>query len=242
MKFATKLIHAAIEPDPSTGAIMTPIFQTSTFVQSAPGDHKGYEYARTQNPTRNVLEANLAALENGNYGICFASGLAAQDAVMKLLSPGDVILSTNDLYGGSFRQMRRVYEKYGIQSRFVNLSDEETAREHIKAGIKLLWIETPTNPMLNIIDLELVCGLAKEHNITVCVDNTFASPYLQNPLDYGADIVLHSATKYLGGHSDVIHGALIVKSKELADQLHFIQNSTGAVPGPMDCFFILRGI
>ena len=242
MKFATKLIHAAIEPDPSTGAIMTPIFQTSTFVQSAPGDHKGYEYARTQNPTRNVLEANLAALENGNYGICFASGLAAQDAVMKLLSPGDVILSTNDLYGGSFRQMRRVYEKYGIQSRFVNLSDEETAREHIKAGIKLLWIETPTNPMLNIIDLELVCGLAKEHNITVCVDNTFASPYLQNPLDYGADIVLHSATKYLGGHYDVIHGALIVKSKELADQLHFIQNATGGVPGPMDCFLILRGI
>jgi len=242
MKFATKLIHAAIEPDPSSGAIMTPIFQTSTYVQSAPGDHKGYEYARTQNPTRNVLEANLAALENGNYGICFASGLAAQDAVMKLLSPGDVILSTNDLYGGSFRQMRRVYEKYGIQSRFVNLSDEKTAREHIKAGIKLLWVETPTNPMLNIIDLEMVCGLAKKLDITVCVDNTFASPYLQNPIDYGADIVLHSATKYLGGHSDVIHGALIVKSKELSDQLHFIQNATGAVPGPMDCFLILRGI
>jgi cystathionine gamma-lyase len=242
MKFATKLIHAAINPDPSTGAIMTPIFQTSTYVQSAPGDHKGYEYARTQNPTRNVLEANLAALENGDHGICFASGLAAQDAVMKLLSPGDLILSTNDLYGGSFRQMRGVYEKYGIQSRFVNLSDEKTAREHIKAGVKLLWVETPTNPMLNIIDLELVCSLAKEHNIIVCVDNTFASPYLQNPLDYGADIVLHSATKYLGGHSDVIHGALIVKSKELADQLHFIQNATGAVPGPMDCFLILRGI
>jgi cystathionine beta-lyase/cystathionine gamma-synthase len=242
MKFATKLIHAAINPDPSTGAIMTPIFQTSTYVQSAPGDHKGYEYARTQNPTRNVLEANLAALENGDHGICFASGLAAQDAVMKLLSPGDLILSTNDLYGGSFRQMRRVYEKYGIQSRFVNLSDEKTAREHIKAGVKLLWVETPTNPMLNIIDLELVCSLAKEHNIIVCVDNTFASPYLQNPLDYGADIVLHSATKYLGGHSDVIHGALIVKSRELADQLHFIQNATGAVPGPMDCFLILRGI
>ncbi len=242
MKFATKLIHAGIEPDPSTGAIMTPIFQTSTYVQNAPGDHQGYEYARTQNPTRSVLEANLAALENGNYGICFASGLAAQDAVMKLLHPGDKILSTNDLYGGSFRQIKRVYEKYGIQSSFVNLADEKTARASVLPGVKLLWIETPTNPMLNIIDLELVCDLAKQHDIMVCVDNTFASPYLQNPLDYGADIVLHSATKYLGGHSDVIHGALVVKSKELADQLHFIQNATGAIPGPMDCFLILRGI
>lgn len=242
MKFATKVIHAGIEPDPSTGAIMTPIYQTSTYVQAAPGDHKGYEYARTQNPTRTALETNLAALENGNYGICFASGLAAQDAVMKLLNPGDLILSTNDLYGGSFRQMRKVYEKFGIQSNFVNLSNESVAREAIKPGIKLLWVETPTNPMLNIIDLELVCGLAKQHGIMVCVDNTFASPYLQNPLDYGADIVLHSATKYIGGHSDVIHGALIVKDKALADQLHFIQNATGAVPGPMDCFLILRGI
>lgn len=242
MKFATKVIHAGIEPDPSTGAIMTPIFQTSTFVQASPGDHKGYEYARTQNPTRTALQANLASLENGDYGVCFASGLAAQDAVMKLLNPGDQILSTNDLYGGSFRQMRRVYEKYGIQSTFVNLSDENTARESIKPGIKLLWVETPTNPMLNIIDLELVCTLAKKHNILVCVDNTFASPYLQNPLDYGADIVLHSATKYIGGHSDVIHGALIVKDKDLANQLQFIQNATGAVPGPMDCFLVLRGI
>lgn len=242
MKFATKVIHSGIEPDPSTGAIMTPIYQTSTYVQAAPGDHKGYEYARTQNPTRSVLEANLAALENGLHGICFASGLAAQDAVMKLLSPGEEILSTNDLYGGSFRQMRRVYEKYGIKSTFVNLSDAKIAEEHIKPGIKLLWVETPTNPMLNIIDLELVCGLAKKHGILVCVDNTFASPYLQNPLDYGADIVLHSATKYINGHSDVVHGALIVKSQELADQLHFIQNATGAVPGPMDCFLVLRGI
>lgn len=242
MKFATKLIHAGIEPDPTTGAIMTPIYQTSTYVQEAPGKHKGYEYARTQNPTRNVLEANLAALENGDYGICFASGLAAQDAVMKLLNPGDLILSTNDLYGGSFRQMRRVYEKFGIQSRFVNLSDPEVAREHIRPGVRLLWVETPTNPMLNIIDLELVCGLAKQHGILVCVDNTFASPYLQNPLDYGADIVLHSATKYISGHSDVVHGALIVKDKALADSLHFIQNATGAVPGPMDCFLVLRGI
>lgn len=221
---------------------MTPIYQTSTYVQAAPGDHKGYEYARTQNPTRTVLEANLAALENGLHGICFASGLAAQDAVMKLLSPGDEILSTNDLYGGSFRQMRRVYEKYGIKSRFVNLSDARTAEEFIQPGIKLLWVETPTNPMLNIIDLELVCGLAKKHGILVCVDNTFASPYLQNPLDFGADIVLHSATKYINGHSDVVHGALIVKSQDLADQLHFIQNATGAVPGPMDCFLVLRGI
>ncbi len=242
MKFATKLIHAGIEPDPSTGAIMTPIYQTSTYVQEAPGKHKGYEYARTQNPTRTVLETNLAALENGNYGICFASGLAAQDAVMKMLNPGDLILSTNDLYGGSFRQMRRVYEKFGIKSQFVNLSDSNMAREHIRAGVKLLWVETPTNPMLNIIDLELVCGLAKEYGIMVCVDNTFASPYLQNPLDYGADIVLHSATKYISGHSDVVHGALIVKEKDLADQLHFIQNATGAVPGPMDCFLVLRGI
>ncbi|HNR07169.1 MAG TPA: PLP-dependent aspartate aminotransferase family protein [Saprospiraceae bacterium] len=242
MKFATKLIHAGIEPDPTTGAIMTPIYQTSTYVQEAPGKHKGYEYARTQNPTRSVLEANLAALENGDYGICFASGLAAQDAVMKLLNPGDLILSTNDLYGGSFRQMRRVYEKFGIQSRFVNLSDPEVAREHIRPGVRLLWVETPTNPMLNIIDLELVCGLAKQHGILVCVDNTFASPYLQNPLDYGADIVLHSATKYISGHSDVVHGALIVKDKALADSLHFIQNATGAVPGPMDCFLVLRGI
>lgn len=242
MKFATKLIHAGIEPDPSTGAIMTPIYQTSTYVQEAPGKHKGYEYARTQNPTRTVLETNLAALENGNYGICFASGLAAQDAVMKMLNPGDLILSTNDLYGGSFRQMRRVYEKFGIKSQFVNLSDSNVAREHIRAGVKLLWVETPTNPMLNIIDLELVCGLAKEYGIMVCVDNTFASPYLQNPLDYGADIVLHSATKYISGHSDVVHGALIVKEKDLADQLHFIQNATGAVPGPMDCFLVLRGI
>ncbi|MDZ4707311.1 MAG: cystathionine gamma-synthase [Saprospiraceae bacterium] len=242
MKFATKVIHAGIEPDPSTGAIMTPIYQTSTYVQTAPGEHKGYEYARTQNPTRTALETNLAALENGNHGICFASGLAAQDAVMKLLYPGDQILSTNDLYGGSFRQMRRVYEKFGIQSNFVDLSDESVAREAIKPGIRLLWVETPTNPMLNIIDLELVCDLAKQHGIMVCVDNTFASPYLQNPLDYGADIVLHSATKYIGGHSDVIHGALIVKDKTLADQLHFIQNATGAVPGPMDCFLILRGI
>lgn len=242
MKFATKVIHSGIEPDPSTGAIMTPIYQTSTYVQAAPGDHKGYEYARTQNPTRSVLEANLAALEKGEYGICFASGLAAQDAIMKLLSPGDQILSTNDLYGGSFRQMRRVYEKYGIGSTFVNLSDPATATAEIKPGIKLLWIETPTNPMLSIIDLELVCGLAKQHGILVCVDNTFASPYLQNPLDYGADIVLHSATKYINGHSDVVHGALIVKSAALADQLHFIQNATGAVPGPMDCFLVLRGI
>ncbi len=242
MKFATKVIHAGIAPDPSTGAIMTPIFQTSTYVQAAPGDHKGYEYARTQNPTRTVLEENLAALENGSHGICFASGLAAQDAVMKLLSPGDQILSTNDLYGGSFRQMRRVYEKYGIGSTFVNLSDAATAKASIQSGIKLLWIETPTNPMLNIIDLELVCKLAKQYDILVCVDNTFASPYLQNPLDYGADIVLHSATKYINGHSDVVHGALIVKSKALADQLHFIQNATGAVPGPMDCFLVLRGI
>jgi cystathionine gamma-lyase len=242
MKFGTKVIHAGIEPDPSTGAIMTPIFQTSTYVQTAPGDHKGYEYARTQNPTRHVLEKNLAALENGSDAICFASGLAAQDAVMKLLKSGDEIISCNDLYGGSYRQMVRVYEKFGIKAKFVDMSNPKNVAKAITKNTKLMWIETPTNPMLNIVDIEALCAVAKQKGVMTCVDNTFASPYLQNPLDWGADIVLHSATKYLGGHSDSVHGCLIVNDLALSQQLHFLQNACGAVPGPQDCFLILRGI
>lgn len=242
MKFATKVIHAGIEPDPSTGAIMTPIFQTSTYVQAAPGDHKGYEYARTQNPTRSVLEKNLAALENGTDAICFSSGLAAQDAVIKLLKSGDEVLSVNDLYGGSYRQMVRVYGPWGLKSRYVDMTNAATVEAAIGPDTRLLWIETPTNPMLNIVDIAAVCAIARSKGVLVCVDNTFASPYLQNPLDLGADIVLHSATKYIGGHSDVVHGCLIVKDADLAARLHFIQNATGAVPGPQDCFLVLRGI
>ena len=242
MKFGTKVIHAGISPDPSTGAVMTPIYQTSTYVQAAPGHHKGYEYARTQNPTRDVLQNNLAALENGRYGIAFSSGLAALDTIMKLLHPGDEVISTNDLYGGSYRLMRRIYEKYGIKIHFVGMQDLDKLAEYINPKTKLMWIETPTNPMLNIIDLEAVCNLAKAHHVMTCVDNTFASPYLQNPLDLGADIVLHSATKYIGGHSDVILGAIVVNDPELADQFYFLQNAAGAVPGPQDCFLTLRGI
>jgi len=242
MKFATKVIHAGIEPDPSTGAIMTPIFQTSTYVQAAPGDHKGYEYARTQNPTRAALEKNLAALENGTDAICFSSGLAAQDAVMKLLKTGDEVLSVNDLYGGSYRQMVRVWGQWGLKSRYIDMHDAASVEQAIGPDTRLLWIETPTNPMLNIVDIAAVCAIAKKHGVMTCVDNTFASPYLQNPLDLGADIVLHSATKYIGGHSDVVHGCLIVKDQSLAERLHFIQNASGAVPGPQDCFLILRGI
>jgi cystathionine gamma-lyase len=242
MKFATKVIHAGIEPDPSSGAIMTPIFQTSTYVQTAPGDHKGYEYARTQNPTRSVLEKNLAALENGVDAICFASGLAAMDAVLKLLSPGDEIISTNDLYGGSYRQMVRVYGKFGIKSKFVDMTNVREVSKAITKKTKLIWIETPTNPMLNIVDIQAICDIAKKKGVMTCVDNTFASPYLQTPLDLGADMVLHSATKYIGGHSDVIHGCVVVKTEELSQQLHFLQNASGAVPGPQDCFLVLRGI
>lgn len=242
MKFGTKAIHAGVSPDPSTGAIMTPIFQTSTYVQEAPGKHHGFEYARTQNPTRAVLEKNLAALENGFDAICFGSGLAAMDAIVKMLSPGDEILSTNDLYGGSYRLITKVYEKFGIKGKFVDMSDSSTIEQHITPNTKLIWIETPTNPMLNIVDIKAICAVAKAKGILTCVDNTFASPYLQTPIDLGADLVLHSATKYLGGHSDVVSGAVIASTPELAAQLHFIQNATGAVPGPQDCFLVLRGI
>jgi cystathionine gamma-lyase len=242
MKFATKVIHAGIEPDPSTGAIMTPIFQTSTYVQDAPGEHKGYEYARTQNPTRHVLQQNLAALENGRFALCFSSGLAAQDACIKLLQSGDEILSVNDLYGGSYRQMVRVYGQWGLLSRFISMSNPAEVEAAIGPHTKMLWVETPTNPMLNIVDIQAICAIAKKRGLLVVVDNTFASPYLQNPLDLGADIVLHSATKYIGGHSDVVHGALVVRDESLAERLRFIQNASGAVPGPQDCFLVLRGI
>lgn len=242
MKFNTKVIHAGIEPDPSTGAIMTPIFQTSTYVQDAPGVNKGYEYARTKNPTRQALENNLAALENGFGAVCFGSGLAALDAVIKLFKTGDEILSVNDLYGGSYRLMRRIYEPFGIKSRFVDMNDLVSFEQQIRPETKLIWIETPTNPMLNLVDIEAICAIAKKHDIMTCVDNTFASPYLQQPLDLGADLVLHSATKYLGGHSDTILGAVVSKNEYLHNRLKFIQNASGAIPGPQDCFLILRGI
>jgi len=242
MKFNTKVIHAGIEPDPSSGAIMTPIFQTSTYVQAAPGDHKGYEYARTQNPTRAVLEKNLAALENGYDAICFGSGLAALDGILKLLNPGDEVIATDDLYGGSYRLMTKIFGKYGIKFHFIDMHDAKNLDKYINPNTKMIWIETPTNPMLNIIDIAAVCDHVKNKGILVCVDNTFASPFLQTPLDLGADIVLHSATKYLGGHSDVIHGAVVVNNESLAQQMHFIQNAAGAVPGPQDCFLVLRGI
>jgi len=242
MKFNTKVIHAGVEPDPATGAIMTPIYQTSTYVQSSPGVHKGFEYARTSNPTRSVLEKNLAALENGFDAICFGSGLGATDAILRMLSPGDEVVATNDIYGGSYRLMTQVFGNYGIKFNFVGLEDSDSIVDHITDKTKMVWIETPTNPMLNIIDIAAVCQAVKDHDIDVVVDNTFASPYLQNPIDLGADMVLHSATKYLGGHSDVVHGAVIVNTAELAGKLHFIQKAVGAVPGPQDCFLVLRGI
>ncbi len=241
-KLATKLIHAGVEPDPTTGAIMTPIYQTSTYVQAAPGDHKGYEYARTQNPTRTVLQNALAAIENGEYALCFGSGMAATDAVAKLLMPGDEVIVANDLYGGTYRIFTKVFALYGIKFHFIDMSNAENIRGYINSNTKMIWTETPTNPLLNIVDIEAYAKIAKEHNLLLVVDNTFASPYLQNPLDWGADIVLHSATKYLGGHSDVVHGALIMKDAALEEKLRFIQNSCGAVPGPHDCWLVLRGI
>ncbi|RYD55285.1 MAG: cystathionine gamma-synthase [Sphingobacteriales bacterium] len=241
-KLATRLIHAGVEPDPSTGAIMTPIYQTSTYVQAAPGDHKGYEYARTQNPTRTVLQNALASIENGKYALSFGSGMAATDAVAKLLMPGDEVIVANDLYGGTYRIFTKVFSNYGIKFHFIDMSNAENIRGYINDKTKMIWTETPTNPLLNIVDIEACAKIAKEKNLLLVVDNTFASPYLQNPLDFGADIILHSATKYLGGHSDVVHGALIMNDAGLEERLRFIQNSCGAVPGPHDCWLVLRGI
>jgi cystathionine beta-lyase/cystathionine gamma-synthase len=242
MKAGTKYIHAGAEPDPSTGAIMTPIYQTSTFVQEAPGKHKGFEYARSQNPTRFALEEALAVIENGKYGLAFSSGVAATDAVIKLLQPGDEVIAANDMYGGTYRLFTKIFEKFGIKFHYVNMQEAENIKPYINKNTKLIWTETPTNPLINIVDIAAVAVIAKANNILLCVDNTFASPYLQNPLDLGADIVMHSATKYLGGHSDVIQGALVMNDQALRDQLYFIQKSCGAVPGPMDCFLVLRGI
>ena len=242
MKFGTKAIHAGVEPDPSTGAIMTPIYQTSTYVQESPARHKGYAYARGANPTRNALQKNIAALENGKFGLCFSSGMGATDAVIKLLSPGDEVITSNDLYGGSYRMFKKVFEKYGIKFHFIDLSNTENIQPFINKNTKLMWLETPSNPLMRIIDIEACTSIAKKHRILAAVDNTFASPYLQNPLDLGADIVMHSVTKYLGGHSDVIMGALVVNDEKLYQDLAFIANSCGAVPGPQDSFLVLRGI
>jgi len=242
MKFGTKAVHAGVEPDPSTGAIMTPIYQTSTYVQESPAKHKGYAYARGANPTRNALQKSIAALENGKHGICFSSGMGATDAVIKLLSPGDEVITSNDLYGGSYRMFKRVYEKFGIKFHFIDLTKSENLIPYINSKTKLLWLETPSNPLMRIIDIETCAALAKKQNVLVAVDNTFASPYLQNPLALGADIVMHSVTKYLGGHSDVIMGALVVNDDRLHQDLTFIANSCGAVPGPQDSFLVLRGI
>ena len=242
MKFNTKTIHGNQKHDPSTGAVMPPIYQTSTYAQASPGDHKGYEYSRTGNPTRNALENAFASIENGNFGLAFGSGLAAIDCVIKLLSPGDEVVSTNDLYGGSYRIFTKIFENYGIKFHFIGMENVDNIENFINDKTKLIWVETPTNPMMNIIDIDAVSKVAKKHDVLLAVDNTFATPYLQNPLDLGADIVMHSATKYLGGHSDVVMGALIVNDKELADKLYFIQNSCGAVCGPMDSFLVLRGI
>ncbi|MBI1305628.1 MAG: cystathionine gamma-synthase [Bacteroidetes bacterium] len=242
MKFNTKTIHAGVHPDPETGAIMTPIYQTSTYAQKAPGDHKGYEYSRTHNPTRTQLQNNLAALENARFGMCFSTGMAAIDAVIKLLHPGDEVIATNDLYGGSYRIFTKVFAAYGIVFHFVDMSDVENVKQKINDKTKLIWVETPTNPLLKIIDISAMADIAKSNSCLLCVDNTFASPYLQNPMDLGADIVMHSVTKYINGHSDVVMGALVCNDENLHERLTFIQNSCGGTPGPQDCFLALRGI
>ncbi|HAL94771.1 MAG: cystathionine gamma-synthase [Chitinophagaceae bacterium] len=241
-KAATRFVHAGAHPDPSTGAIMTPIFQTSTYVQAAPGVNQGFEYARSQNPTRKALEEAIAELEGGNYGLSFSSGVAATDAVIKLLSAGDEVVCGNDMYGGTYRLFTKIFQRMGIVFHLVNTTDSENVARAITPKTKLIWLETPTNPLINVSDIAAIAAIAKKNNILLAVDNTFASPALQQPLTLGADIVMHSATKYLGGHSDVIQGALAVKDEGLRDQLHFIQKSSGAVPGPMDCFLVLRGI
>lgn len=242
MKPETRFVHAGMQPDPSTGAIMTPIYQTSTYVQEAPATHKGYEYARSQNPTRKALEDALAEIENGKFGLAFSSGVAATDAVIKLLAPGDEVICANDMYGGTYRLFSKVFERFGIKFVYVDTTDAGNVKNAVTPATKLIWIETPTNPLMNITDIAAVAAIAKANNILLAVDNTFASPALQNPLDLGADIVVHSATKYLGGHSDVIQGALVMNNAELREKLYFIQKSCGAVPGPMDCFLVLRGI
>jgi cystathionine beta-lyase len=242
MKFGTKAIHAGVQPDPATGAIMTPIYQTSTYVQDGVGNHKGYEYSRTQNPTRHALEKNIAAIENGKFGACFGSGLAAIDCVIKMLNPGDEVISTNDLYGGSYRIFKTIFEKYGIVFHFVDMQNIAEVERVLTKNTKIIWVETPTNPMMNIIDISAMSIIAKKTGALLCVDNTFATPYLQNPLDLGADIVMHSVTKYLGGHSDVIMGALVTSDENIATEMYRIQNSSGAVTGPMDSFLVLRGI
>ncbi|HTO14176.1 MAG TPA: cystathionine gamma-synthase [Edaphocola sp.] len=238
----TTMIHAGVRPDPSTGAIMTPIFQTSTYVQEGPGIHKGFDYSRAGNPTRQALEEAFAAIEHGNYGLAFSSGVAATDAILRLLQPGDEVIAANDMYGGTYRLFEKIYVKFGLKFKYVDMKSASNIAAAITPQTKLIWTETPTNPLINITDIAAVAAISKAHNILLCVDNTFASPYLQNPLDLGADIVMHSATKYLGGHSDVVMGAIIVNDQQLRDDLFFIQKSAGAVPGPQDCFLVLRGI
>lgn len=242
MRFATKAIHEGVAPDPATGAIMTPIYQTSTYVQDGVGNHKGYEYSRTQNPTRHALEKNIAAIENGLHGACFGSGLAAIDCIIKMLNPGDEVISTNDLYGGSYRIFTTIFAKYGIVFHFVDMQNPESVKALVNDKTKLIWVETPTNPMMNIIDIAAMSAIAKSCGAWLAVDNTFATPYLQTPLDLGADIVMHSVTKYLGGHSDVVMGALVCNDDAIASEMYRIQNSSGAVTAPMDSFLVLRGI
>jgi len=242
MKFNTKTIHGGQKPDDAFGSVIPPIYQTSTYAQSTPGGHKGYEYSRSANPTRTALEKSFACIENGNYGLAFGSGLAAIDAVLKLLEPGDEVISTNDLYGGSYRLFTTIFQKFGIKFNFVGMGNASNIEGFITDSTKLIWLETPTNPMMNIIDIKAAAVISKKYNILLAVDNTFATPYLQQPLDLGADIVMHSATKYIGGHSDLVMGALIVKDKDLADRLYFIQNASGAICGPQDSFLALRGI
>ncbi len=242
MKFGTKAIHAGVHPDKSTGAIMTPIFQTSTYVQDSPGVHKGFEYSRTHNPTRKALEENIAALENGQYGLVFGSGMAATDTLLRTLKPGDEVIVSNDLYGGTYRVFTKVHAPWGLKFHFISMEDINNIKGYINDNTKMIWVETPTNPLINIIDIKGAAEIAKAHNLLLAVDNTFATPYLQNPLDLGADVVMHSVTKYLGGHSDVVMGALVTSHHDLAGQLSFLQNSCGAVAGPQDCFLVLRGI